>query len=105
MKKLNYDDLKTYIEGNKERVAVVMTTDHCTKCSTLLHYIESKLVAKYPTIEFVEYNTDDIPLFAPPAVPSVIFFKNSLRTHEGHGLPEPIEAVDNVIDWWLEYVL
>lgn len=105
VKQFNYEELKEYVSNYKGRLAVVMTATECGKCDTMLNYVEGKLIPKYPSIEFVNFNTDDVPLFAPPAFPSIVFFRNEYRSHEGHGLPEPIEAIDNVIDWWINTVL
>lgn len=102
MKQFNYDELKNYVEDSKGLIAVVMTTEHCNACADLLKYVNEKLIPKYSTVEFISFNTDDIPFFAPPVLPSIIFFKKGLRDHEGHGFPEPPEAIDTVIDWWVD---
>ncbi len=99
MKNYSYDELKNYVENSKGYVAVVMIADHCDNCTKLENYVNANLVPKYPDIEFLSFKTDDIPLFAPPLLPSIIFFKNGLRDHEGHGFPEPPETIDKVIDW------
>lgn len=104
MKTFNYEDLKEYVDSSKGRVAVVMVTDHCSQCANLLDYVQHNLIPKYTDVEFISFNTDDIPLFAPPVIPSIIFFLDGLRSYEGHGFPDPPNTIDQVIDWWKQNI-
>lgn len=99
---MNYEEVKVFIQENEtKKIAVVMTSIDCTKCEKISEYVNESLISKYPDIEFVNLETEEIPVFAPAVLPSIIFFKRGVRSHEGHGLPEPLNAIDNVIDWWL----
>lgn len=105
MKKMNLNELTDYIRSSDDKkIAVIMTTTDCTNCVPILEYTSTKLVDKYPQLEFINFETEDIPLFAPNSIPSMIFFNRGMRSHEGHGLPEPLQAIDMVIDWWLQAV-
>lgn len=72
----------------------------CVEWETLVEGI----VDKYPTITFsrLVVNSDNIPLFAPPVLPSIIALHNGTRLWECLGSLSATTNLENAIDEWLE---
>ena len=82
---------------------VMLTHEDCGACAdweTLVDGIKDN----YSTITFSKLvvSNNDIPLFAPPILPSIIALHNGSRLWESLGSMTTTTNLENMIDEWLE---
>ena len=82
---------------------VVLYNKDCTVCEDWETLIDT-MSSKYGTINFsrLEVTAEDIPIFAPPLVPSIIALHNGTRLWELIGVYDTTELLERIIDDWLE---
>lgn len=82
---------------------VVLYNRDCTVCEDWEALIET-MSSNYASINFsrLEVTAEDIPIFAPPLVPSIIALHNGTRLWELIGVYDTTELLEHIIDEWLE---
>ncbi len=96
------ENLQAYLKVRGEnKTAVLLSNEGCHHCEELRDHLES-IESNFKDIEFTEVaiTAETHPLFAPPVIPSVIGFEDSIRVLEGSGMPENLLVVDNLFKKW-----
>ena len=73
--------------GSEFLSLVVLWNSECRHCTPFLEMI-GNIETIFPKYKFYKVHVDDVPLFAPPAIPSVSVFYNGVRFFEGLGVPD-----------------
>jgi thioredoxin-like negative regulator of GroEL len=77
-----YDELESL--GSECLASVILWNEDCSHCKPFLDGIE-KVESDFNKFKFYKLHVDEVPLFAPPAIPSVVIFCNSVRIFEALG--------------------
>ena len=101
MKKVKLENLQYDLEGFQDNklVAVILMNDECPKCEAMIKYL-SEIESKFFDYEFWTVEIDDIPLFAPPAIPSIVTFYKGIRRYEAMGLPMDMSMIEKGLMHW-----
>jgi len=101
MKKIELINLEKDLNEFKDNklIAVVLVNHGCDKCKIMLDFLQ-KIEPDFTDWEFWEVEVDDVPLFAPPALPSIIAFHRGIRRFEGVGLPIHVEDTARALSQW-----
>jgi len=86
MKEVLLDNLAQELDalGNEYLAAVVIWNEYCRHCKPFLDIVDN-IESEYEKYKFYKLHVDDVPLFAPPAIPSVVIFCNGVRIFEALG--------------------
>lgn len=81
---------------------VMLVNPGCAGCGAWETLIEG-IVANYSGITFskLEVAADDLPVFAPPVVPSIIALENGFRMWEALGALETTGPFEAMLDEWV----
>ncbi len=103
------ENLQAYLKVRGEnKTAVLLSSEGCHHCEILRNHLES-IESNFEDIEFTEvvHSTNQqsaeihpLFLFAPPVLPSIIGFEDSIRILEGAGMPDNLLVVDNLLKRW-----
>ena len=91
------DELNKFQEN--KLIAVVLVNEGCDKCAKMLDFL-AKIESEFTEWAFWEVEVDDVPLFAPPALPSIVVFHRGIRRFEGVGLPVQVEDTARALAQW-----
>lgn len=83
---------------------VILHHAGCTACVEWETMIEG-IVSKYPNVTFskLDVTSDDLPLFAPPVLPSILALHNGTRIWECLGAMPDTTKLETRIDEWLQF--
>jgi hypothetical protein len=81
---------------------VLLVNPSCAGCSAWEALIEG-ITSNYTNITFskLEVNADNLPIFAPPVVPSIIALDNGFRSWEALGALRVTGPIEVMIDNWI----
>lgn len=81
---------------------VLLVNPGCAGCSAWEILIES-IINNYPDITFskLEVSSDNLPIFAPPVVPSIIALDNGFRAWEALGALDTTGPLETMLDQWV----
>ena len=77
---------------------VVLWNSECKHCTPFLEMI-GNIETTFPKYKFYKVHVDDVPLFAPPAIPSVSVFYNGARFFEGLGVTNQ-QMFEQGLEFW-----
>lgn len=80
---------------------VVLHHSECSACVDMVTQLET-IEDNYPTVTFskLDITSSDIPLFAPPVIPSIIALHNGTRIWEALGtFPNTTKIEETITDW------
>ena len=84
--------------GSEFLSLVVLWNSECRHCTPFLEMI-GNIETIFPKYKFYKVHVDDVPLFAPPAIPSVSVFYNGVRFFEGLGVPDQ-KTFEKGLEFW-----
>lgn len=91
---------------NEENAWDIVLLHHadCTACGDIEGQLEG-ISANYPTVTFskLDVTSDDIPLFAPPVLPSILALHNGTRIWEALGTFSDTTNLETTITKWLNF--
>lgn len=81
---------------------VLFGGEGCGACAQMEELVEG-IKDNYPTITFSRLNVtaEDLPLFAPPVIPSLLALHNGVRIWEALGTISNLDSFDDTITRWL----
>ena len=81
---------------------VLLHHSECTACGDIEGQLEG-IAGNYPTVTFskLDVTSDDIPLFAPPVLPSILALHNGTRIWEALGTFSNTTNLETTITNWL----
>jgi thiol-disulfide isomerase/thioredoxin len=77
---------------------VVLWNSECSHCKPFLEMI-SGIESNFSKYKFYTVHVEDVPLFAPPAIPSVSVFYNGTRFFEGLGVADK-QTFEKGLEFW-----
>jgi hypothetical protein len=88
--------------GSKFLALVVLWNIHCSHCKYFLDMLRN-IEPNYPKFKIYTVQVDDVPLFAPPAIPSVSVFFNRARFFEAVGVTDQKTFEEGLKYWEFEW--
>ena len=77
---------------------VILWSIHCPICKSFLEVLKN-IELKHSKFKFFTVEADDVPLFAPPMIPSVSVFYNRCRYFEAVGFADE-ETLGEALNGW-----
>jgi hypothetical protein len=100
LSEINIDD---YRSDPESFMLLYLHLNGCQSCAEFKPVVES-MEEVFPEIEFREmqiHSLNELPLFAPPAMPSLILFVGGYRVNEFHGITNSRGQLKEVIKSWV----
>jgi hypothetical protein len=104
MTEIELDNLAKELDsvGGEFLSLVVLWNRECSHCTPFLEMIGG-IESNFSKYKFYTVHVEDVPLFAPPAIPSVSVFYNGVRFFEGLGVPDQQTFVKGLEFWQSEW--
>ena len=104
MKEIELENLAKELEsvGGDSLSLVILWNSECSHCKPFLEMV-GNVELNFPKYKFYKVHVDDIPLFAPPAIPSVSVFYNGSRFFEGLGVTNQQTFEQGLKFWQTEW--
>jgi thiol-disulfide isomerase/thioredoxin len=100
MKEIELKNLAKELEsvGGDSLSLVILWNSECSHCKPFLEMV-GNVELNFPKYKFYKVHVDDVPLFAPPAIPSVSVFYNGSRFFEGLGVTNQ-QTFEQCLELW-----
>lgn len=103
MKSLSEINIDSYRSDPESYLLLYLHLEGCNSCKEFKLTVES-MEPMFPEIDFREMkisNLRELPLFAPPAMPSLILFVGGYRVQEFHGVTNSRGHLKEIIKSWV----
>lgn len=103
MKPLAEINIDTYRDDPESYMLLYLHLEGCNSCKEFKPVVES-MESVFPEIDFCEVKIStprELPLFAPPAMPSLILFVGGYRVQEHHGIASSRGHLKEIIKSWV----
>lgn len=103
MRSLSEINIDQYRSDPDSYMLLYLHLNGCDSCKGFKPVVES-MEEVFPEIDFMEMelsNLNELPLFAPPAMPSLVLFVGGYRVQEFHGVTNSRGQLKEVIKSWV----